>query len=223
MTTQERDKLEMAARVREFVLARLADEPSCGPVLAGWILGRARVIAGKQHAGRIAAKAARAKRSEIRRVLHFQLLRSLTAVGEVAARDRVELVDRFKLPSGKVNNTKFLIMVKALIEAAEEPKELLVEAGMNRTLLEDLKRMVAEFEAVIESVNTAQRDRIGAGAELEVIVGEVSAQVKVLDGITRYRYGMDRKVMAEWRAVKRMPAHPRPGPAQPDAGEAPAA
>ena len=50
---------------------------------------------------------------------------------------------------------------------------------------------------------------IGARADLNVITAELVDQVKVLDGITRYRFGDDPEVMAEWKAVRRVPGQPQ--------------
>lgn len=207
MNTEVRRKLEMAARVREFILAHSATESSYAPVLARLQdrLTRAGTIAARQHAGQVAARGARAHRRELRRVLHFQLLRYLTAVGSVAAKDRAELAEKFKLPHGNATNSSFLTSVKALIAVAAEQKDALVDAGMKPELLDDLGRMVGEFETTLETVRTARRDHIGARADLEKITAELVVQVKVLDGITRYRFGMDPEMMAEWNAVKRVP------------------
>jgi len=66
---------------------------------------------------------------------------------------------------------------------AEEQKELLVREGMTATLLDDLGRMVEEFETAIEAVRTGRRDHVGARAD------------------TCYRFGMDPEMMTEWKAA----------------------
>ena len=95
---------------------------------------------------------------------------------------------------------------------AEEQKELLVQEGMDAALLDDLKARVTEFEAALQTVLTARRDHIGARADLEVITAELLKVVKVLDGITRYRFGMNPEKMAEWKAVRQvLGCHPEGG------------
>ena len=206
MRTEIRRKLEMAARVREFILAHSSTESSYAPVLARLEerLKRAGAIAARQHDGLAAARAARAHREELRRVLHFQLIRYLVAVGDIVAKDRTELGERFRLPDGNATNSAFLTSVKSLIAMAEQQKELLVKEGMSESLLDDLNRLVAQFETAIEAANTGRRDHIGARADLEVITTELLEQIKVLDGITRYRFGMSPEMMAEWNAVRRV-------------------
>jgi len=206
MNTDVRRKLEMAARVREFVRTHSATESSYAPALTRLEehLTRAEAIAARQHTGRTVAKGARDRRKELRHILHFQLLRYLTAVGSVAATSRADLAARFKLPHGNATNSAFVTSVKALIAVAEEQKELLVQEGMDAALLEDLKARVSEFEAALQTVLTARRDHIGARADLEVITAELLKVVKVLDGITRYRFGMNPEKMAEWKAVRQV-------------------
>ena len=213
MKSEVRRKLEMVARVREFIQAHAAAEPGYAPVLERLQgrLTRAGTIATREQEGRAAARSARDHREELRRVLHFQLLRYLTAVGSVAAKDRAELAAKFKLPSANAPNPTFLTSVNTLIRAAAEQKDALVAVGMKPELLDDLNRMVVEFGTVLEAVRTARRDHIGANVDLDTITTELLDEVKVLDGITRYRFGMDPEVMGEWNAVKRVPGQPGRG------------
>jgi hypothetical protein len=219
MNTEVRRKLEMAARVREFTRAHAATEPGYASLLTKFenLLTRADGIAARQHQGRLAAKGARARRVELRRKLHFQLVRYLVAVAAVAGKDQAELAARFKLPDTNATNTVFLTSVKALLAAAESQRELLVREGMAPALLEDLGRMVADFEAVSEAARTARRDHIGARTDLDVITAELMGQVNVLDGITRYRFGDDPEVTAEWTAARQVLGLPR-NEATPPAG-----
>ena len=53
---------------------------------------------------------------------------------------------------------------------------------MAPTLLEELTKMVADFEAASEAARTGRRDHIGARVELEVISAELVEQVKLTTG-----------------------------------------
>lgn len=211
MRTPIRRKLDMAARVREFIRAHAAAVPDYAPVLQKFeeLVGQAGAIVARQFEGRVAARGARARRKELRRLLHSQLVHYLVAVGEFANENQAELAERFKLPATNANNSFFLTSVKALLETAVGQKELLIKAGMSQTLLDDLGRMVADYETVSEAQRTARRDHIGARVDLEVITTELAKQVKILDGVTRYRFGNDPEVMAEWKAAKQVLGLPR--------------
>lgn len=215
-------KLEMAARVSAFSRAHPSPDPEYATVL-GRIeerLARAEAIAGKQFEGLAAAKSARVRRREIRKLIHFQLLRYLVAVGGVAAKTRSELAERFKLPDLHANNRVFLTAVKSMLELAQAQKDALVAEGMSPRLLEDLERKVAEFEAVIEQQRMARLDHIGARIEMDSLLAELMEAVRLLDGMNRWRFGSDPGLLAEWNREKRLPGD---GTAPPTGGVAPAA
>ena len=211
MTTEVSRKLEMAARVREFTRAHFATAPDFASVLARFddLLARAHGNAARQHRGHAGAAGARARREELRRQLHHHLVHYLVAVGTAAARGNVELAQRFKLPATNSNTSVFLTAVKALLAAAENHRELLIREGMAPSLLENLAGMVGDLEAACEAQRTARRDHIGATADLHVVVGELVQQIKVLEGFTRYRFGDDPVVMAEWKAARQVLGQPR--------------
>ena len=127
-------------------------------------------------------------------MIHIQVVSYLVALDELAA----------GLP-----NTAFITTVKGLISDAEQHKEKLVEVGMPATLLDDVSRMVADLENASEAIRTARRDHIGAREDLEAICIDLMELVKLIGGITGYRFGNDREVMAEWRAARQIPRRPR--------------
>jgi len=189
-------KLEMAARVREFSRAHVSTEPGYGPALARLEerLTRAKTMDARFHEGLKVVREARARRVELRRVIHIKVVSYLVALDELAA----------GLP-----NTAFITTVKGLIGDAEQHKEKLVELGMPATLLDELTTRVADFETVSESMRTARRDHIGARQDFEAICIDIMELVKLIGGITGYRFGNDREVMAEWRAARQIPRQPR--------------
>lgn len=220
MNTEVRRKLDVAARVREFVRAHAATEPGYAPALTRFeeLLTRADAIVARQHDGRVAARGASARRRELRRLLHSQLVHYLVAVGSVASKNQADLAEKFKLPATNSTNAVFLTAVKSLVAAGESQKDALVQAGMGPALLGDLARMVADFEAASEAARTARRDHIGARADLEVITAQLMDEVNLLDGITRYRFGDDPEVMVEWKAARRLLGQPRTGVTPPATG-----
>lgn len=212
MNAPVRRKLEMVARVRTFSRTHPSDEPTYATVLARLEegLARAEAIATRQHEGRLAARGARARRKELRRAVHTQLLRYLVTVGTIAAKDRAELAARFRLPSSGGSHQVFLTAVKALLTLAKEQKDALVEAGMAPALLEELERMVSQFETASEEARAGRQDHIQARLALEEIVRDLMEQVRVLDGINRWRFGRDPELLGAWQAARDLlPASPR--------------
>ncbi|HEV8355705.1 MAG TPA: hypothetical protein VGQ17_02960 [Gemmatimonadales bacterium] len=211
----------MAARVRTFSRAHPSTDPEYTIVLGRLEerLTRAEAIAGKQHEGLVSAKNARNRREELRRVVRFQLLRYLIAVGGIAAKSRTEAAERFKLPHSKASHRVFLTAVKSMLATAEAQKDALVGEGMSPRLLEDLGRMVAEFETASEAARTARLDHIGARADLEEATAELVEQVKVLDGLNRWRFGKEPELLVEWNAAKHVAGAGQSRVSPPPAGE----
>ena len=197
-------KLEMGARVRTFSRTHPSTDPEYATVLGRLEerLTRAEAIAERQHDGLVSAKNARSRRAELRRVIHFQLLRYLVAVAGLAAKTRVELAERFKLPDSHGNHRAFLAAVKSMLAIAEAQKDALVGEGMSPRLLDDVSRLVGEFDTASEAARVARLEHIGARADLEAATAELMEQVKLLDGINRWRFGKDPKLLVEWNAAK---------------------
>ena len=201
------ERLEMATRVRAFCRAHPSTEPGYDLVLGRLeeLLTRGETIAAKQFEGLAAAKSARLRRRELRKVVHFQLLRYLISVGGIAAKTQVELAERFNLPDSSGSNRAFLTAVKSMLALAEAQRDALLKEGMSPRLLEDLSRMLAEFEAVSEVARKARLDHIGARAEMDQLVLDILEQVRVLDGINRWRLAQDPNQLIEWNAAKHVP------------------
>lgn len=216
-----RRKLEMAARVRVFSRTHPSTEPTYQQVLGRLEAGltRAEMLAARQLEGRVKSREARVRREELRREVHFQLLRYLVATGSVASRDRVELAERFRLPNASGSHLGFLTSVKSLLASAEEQKEALVSVGMALTLLEELGKKVAGLESAAVDASQGRLDHVGARSELEAITVELLEEVRVLDGINRWRYGKDPELMAEWNAARHVVQGPKRDPGTPSSGE----
>ncbi len=212
MRSPIRRKLEMAARVREFCQAHISTEPGFAPVLARLeaTLVRGTAIDARQQQGFMASRVARGRRRELRRLIHFQLVRYVVALGAYATRAQAGESKRFKIPNSSLPNAAFVTAVRGLIGDATQHQEELVALGMAPALLDELTLQVGEFETAAEAGRTARRDHIGAREELEEVNASISGEVRAIDGIVGYSFGNNRDIMAEWRAAKRIPG-PRKG------------
>jgi len=223
-----RRRLEMAERVRDFLRAHPTDGVAEGAALARLeeLVARAEVLASQQRAGIVAARAATEVRAGVRRALRSKLLHYLSAVGHVAANENAELGQEFRLP--KVGpNQPFVTIARGMLEKATANKDLLVKLGMSETLLSDIEATIKSFEHTLEATRTGRRDHVGASADLRAVMAEVSEQVKVLDGVVRYRFGDNAELMGAWgsahsvvgpfRSRTAVPASPA-SPADPGAG-----
>ena len=220
-----RRRFERAMRVRDFLRAHKTEGVAEAAGLAHLeeLLTRAEVLAGQQLAGLIVERAATAQRERVRRALHTQLLRFLAGVGAVAGKENVELAAQFQLSHAPVPDQALLTMARGMLEHATAQKELLQSRGMSETLLDDIATAVAEFEKTLEATREGRRDHVGASTDLEAIVSEIGEQVRLLDGLVRYRFGNNAELMGAWRSARNV-AGPFKSTPKPEvgAGETPA-
>jgi hypothetical protein len=149
---------------------------------------------------------------ELRQELHSQVLPHLIRVGQAAAKGLPGLAARFVLPKGNATYKTYLTAATAMLNLAETQRELMVSKGLTGSALDDLRRIVAEFEAASDDARKGRIDHIGARTDLDVVSGEIMEIIRILDGINRYRFGKDPEGMAEWLAAKQIPATPTRAP-----------
>ena len=138
----------------------------------------------------------------MRSALQTKLLRYLAGVAAVAAKENAELAAQFRLPHLPVPDQALLTMARGMLEHATAQKALLVSRGMSETLLDDIAAAVAEFEKTLEATRAGRRDHVGASADLEAIAGEIGEQVRLLDGLVRYRFGNNVELMGAWASAR---------------------
>ena len=207
-----RRKLEMAVRVRDFSRAHPSTDASYATVLGRLDEGVARLesLSQQQQEGYAVARSAAAHRRALRRRLHYELVRHLVRVAEVAAGERPVLVERFRLPTGNESNEAFRTLARRMLEQGRAEQELLARHGLAAGLLDDLASALGEFDASVAASNEARREHVGARAELDRVSAEVMQLVELLDGLNRYRFGERGELRAAWESAKRV-AGPRGG------------
>ncbi len=227
MRSVVRVRLEAGARVLQFTRTHPSTEPGYVTLLGTLeaSLTRAGEIATRQHDGLAIARGAKTRRMELRRELHVQVLPHLIRVGQAAAKNQPDLAKRFVLPSSSVTYKTYLTAATAMLNLAETQRDLLVSKGLTGSALEDLGRLVKEFETASNDARNARVQHIGARTDLDLVAGEIMEIIRILDGINRYRFGKDPEGMAEWNAAKQVPAlpfrtpTPRPEPTPPKPGD----
>ena len=73
---------------------------------------------------------------------------------------------------------------------------------MSPMLLDALAGALGEFEKTLEASREGRRNHVGASADLKAVAAEIKEQVRVLDGMVRYRFGEDAELMGgqAWRS-----------------------
>ena len=204
MNTTSRRRLERALRVRDFIRAHRTDGAGEATALTRLeeLVQRADVLVAQQRAGRVAARAATMQREELRHALQSKLLIYLAAVGAVAAKGNTELAPQFQLRTNHASNQDFLTAARGMLQQATAQKDLLVSLGMSPQLVDDLTATVAKFEQTLEATRAGRREHVGASADLKSVLGEISEQVRLLDGLVRYRFSDNAELMGAWASVR---------------------
>jgi len=204
MNAEVRRKLAMGARVREFSRAHPSDDPSHTTLLGRLEdrLNRADALATQERAGRIEERAGKARRDELRRAMHFQLLRHLVRVGEAAAKQEPELAGKFRLRSPNATHKDFLVAAKAMLAEGVANKDLFVSLGLSAAMLDELGKAIAQFDEVTASGSAGRTDHIGARADLEAIAGEVLDLVELLNTFNLYRFRNDAELTPAWLSAR---------------------
>jgi hypothetical protein len=199
-----RRRLEMAVRVRDFLRAHRTEGIGDGTALTQIeeLVKRAELLTAQQQAGVVATRSATIQRRELRRGVQTKLLRYLAAVGAAAAKENLELAAQFQAPHPSTSTLAFLTAARAMLEKATAQKELLVKRGMADKVLDDLAAALTEFEQTLEASRAGRREHVGASADLEAVGAEIAEQVRVLDGLVRYRFGDNAELMGAWVSAR---------------------
>lgn len=217
----------MATRVREFCRAHPSNDSSHVGALARLEdrLTRAESLAIEERAGRIAELSAAERREELRRTMHFQLLRHLVRVGELAAKDNPDLVGKFRLRMPNATNKAFLVSSKAMLADGLANKELFVRLGLSEAMFEDLGKAVAEFESATVVGSAGRSGHVGARVDLEAVSAELLGVVELLNTFNLYRFREQPQLTAEWENVRSMtvPFRTKPEVPAPQSGVTPPA
>jgi len=204
MRTAVRRKLEMAAAVRQFSRDHPSDDPSYGIMLGALegLVTRAEALAAQEIGGRIAELAATGRRDELRRSIHFQLLRHLIKTGELAAKERPELIGKFRIRSLRAPFTSYLISARKMLEEGIANKDLLASVGLSTAMLDELGSTIAQFETATRDVRTGRIAHVGARAELEAVTSEILDRVGQLNTFNQHRFKNDSEKLASWESVR---------------------
>jgi hypothetical protein len=206
MKTSIRRKLEMAARVRDFVRAHPDPNPGTTAAAERLVerLARAEGLAQQAVAGRQAVSGAIAARRKLRNEI-ADTLALLAGLGREAAREEPDLSPAVAPQRGSTSNQAFLTGGRVAAAAATTHRELLQRYGMPETFPDDLGRMLDQFEASLNERNAGQAAHVGAHADLDAVSAELMHLVRQLDALNEFRFRNDAEALGAWRSARNVP------------------
>ncbi len=210
MNRRQNKQLAVATRVYEYSVANADGSPGSAAIVAGLgeALADAQKLARQERDGQIEERNA-ADTKKARRKTFRKLVRHVARVAALVGKDHPDLIREFRLPRGKGGEQAVLTAVRAIADQAKTNQELFLANGMAVTLIADLDKAIAEYEAAIERSSAGKRAHIGANAELGVVLRQIMLIVKLLDGLNQYRFENDAERLAAWNSARNIPG---PGP-----------
>ena len=199
-----RRRLEMAARVRDFLRAHETEVQGEASALTRLeeLLQRAQTLDAQQQNGLVATHAATARREELRHTLQRTLLKFLAAVATVAAKANTDLPIQVRLPRRVASTQAFLSAARRILTKATVEKDLLIKQGLSATLFDDMTQALTAFEQTLDATRAGRRDHTGASADLRQMVKEIGEQVRLLDGLVHYRFGGNAELIGAWNSAR---------------------
>jgi hypothetical protein len=178
MDARVRRKLDMGARALEFGHAHPLESPGYAATMVRLEerLGRADMPATQQRDGILAVRAATGHKRELMGRMRRAHLMHLARIAEEASS---ELPQKFLLKPGKGSYRAFRTAARGMQVEAQTRRQDLVKHGLVEPLLDDLGRLLDEFDAVVERGQEARRVHVGASAQLKVVADEV---VRLVNG-----------------------------------------
>jgi hypothetical protein len=221
MNRTVRRKLTMATRVLEFARAHPSTD-------ASWVsmvtrledrLARADALAIQERNGRADKRSAAEERRGARQQMESLLRHLIRVVGSAAAQD-VGIPGTFLMPRTGAPYRTFVAAAKAMLAAATPHREALIAFGLGETLIAELEKSVAAFDAASVGFDKGRREHTGARGDLEAVADQVTDLARLLDGLVMARFRKDAELLAAWQSARnidgptRLTARDTPAPAE---------
>lgn len=149
-----------------------------------------------------------ARRAMMRNELYSDM--SLIAItARVVARNNPGFVSKFRLPQGNRNDMTWLETARAFAADLVPVKQLFLDYGLPADFVEDLTADTNDFEDAISEQDEANRDSIGANAEIDDILGDALKAKRTLDVIIPNIFRGNPGKLAEWTSASHVEKSPK--------------
>ena len=134
----------------------------------------------------------------------------LAQIGALAAREMHELGKTFRFRPAAQSQVAFQSAGRAMLEAAQTHKEVLVKHGLSESVLVEFERMLDQFDAAMRLGAEGRMRHTAATRELETLTKEAGRLVRAMDARIRIRYRNDRPALEQWVSARAVLGVPRP-------------
>ena len=204
MNGKLRLKVAMAMRVRDLLVANPFGDPPADQLSAQFVdrVARAEVLLTQSESGDIASRGSTRHRRQLRGQLRTLPLRHVLKVAQLVAVDHPEAASGIKrLPFG-MSESEFLATARAIAQQVEAQRDLFLAHGMSSASLDELNRMLGEYEQALRDANGARRSHTGARAELRQLTRELMRMVAVFDGLVLFAFRDRPELLGAWVSAR---------------------
>ena len=134
----------------------------------------------------------------------------LAQIGALAAREIHELGKAFRFRPAAQSQVAFHSAGRAMLEAAQTHKEVLVKHGLSESVLVEFERMLDQFDAAMRLGAEGRMRHTAATRELETLTKEAGRLVRAMDARIRIRYRNDLPALEQWVSARAVLGVPRP-------------
>ena len=211
MNAVSRRKIEMGKRALEFTVAHPDTEPgtTTAATRLEQLVARAEDTATAQRDGFIRARAATARKRELRQAMLTVPIAHLAEVGRAAAREEHELGKSFVFKPGVDTFLAFRTAARGMASAAQTHREVLAKHGLAQPVLDEFVQMLDQFDAAVALGNDGRAAHVGATRELRAVAVEIVRTVRVMDGRNRQRFADDGQLLGSWISASTVVRTPR--------------
>jgi hypothetical protein len=211
MRAVTRRTYDMCVRVVNWALAHPDDEPGFGVLLAQLqaLVVRMGDVITAQRNGFVDSRASRSRKKALRSEMSLPIAH-LAQIGTLAAREIHELGKTFRLRPAATSQVAFHSAGRAMLEAAQTHKEVLVKHGLSESVLVEFERMLDQYDAAMRLGAEGRMRHTAATRELEAVTKEAGRLVRAMDARVRIRYRNDLPALEQWVSARAVLGVPRP-------------
>ena len=204
---------DTCVRVVSWASAHPDDEPGFLVLLAQLqaLVVRLGEVITMQRNGIVDSRSASARKAALRREILAVPVAHLAQIGGLAAREVHELDKAFRSQPSRSTTVAFQSAGRAMLEAAQTHKEVLVKHGLSESVLVEFERMLDQFDAAMRLGAEGRMRHTAATRELEALTREAGRLVRAMDARIRVRYRNDLPALEQWVSARAVLGVPRPG------------
>lgn len=202
---------DMCVRVLSWARAHPDDEPGFTVLAARLEALAARIgqVITAQRTGLIDARAASARKQELRRTMLALPIAHLAEIGALAARELHELGAAFRFKPSAHTYVAFQSAARAMFAVAQAHKEVLVKHGLSESVLVEFGRMLDEFDAAARLGTEGRTAHTAATRELAALTIDVGRIVRAMDARNQIRFRNDLPALEQWISARKVLGAPR--------------